>query len=473
MDVRVSTHEGEAMHLRGCVTALVTVAVVLATAAPSSADWQPDQQVNSDGPTITDVGPALVGTARDGDAVAVWLEWRGDDASVVAARRPADGAWGAARVVDDVTEAPGVTGGRVGLTDLTVLPRGGSLISYQEHDPDADAAFVGRVVRLRADGSVDEQLSGDESQWRLESDREGDWLATSREYDRCACENDTYYSDGGSAPQHLGTYLGFGLRFALGGDELVYYGVHDDDGLLQRRQTLRVLRVDAATGTTRTAVLLEPSARVTGFDLDADRRGDVALAWVVDRPGARGRDAVRAVHRPAGGRWGRAQDLLTSRRASGRPAGAPQVAMDGAGRALVVWGTQRDGAGRANLDGALLRPGRLPGAVHRIARRLDPGGRTVGLDLRVGPEGTTALAFRHRTACPGDADATCHAVSAVVGRRLGRLSDPVPLTAGTPAYESVDLALSDSGLAVVLSLPSGSSVITTRVDQVAAAAPRG
>ena len=140
--------QGGPVRLHRCVTVLAATAAVLTTASPARAAWQPVQRVNPDDPAVTDVGAAYVGTADDGSAVAVWLEWRGDDARLVASRRPVGGAWGPSQVVDDLTEKPGVTGGRADLTSMVVLPDGSALISYQEYDDDAEADFVGKVVTL-------------------------------------------------------------------------------------------------------------------------------------------------------------------------------------------------------------------------------------------------------------------------------------------------------------------------------------
>jgi len=204
------------MRLRRCITVLTTTAAGLAVSWPAEAAWESAQQVNANDPTVTDVASALVDAADDGRAVAVWLEWRGADARVMSARRPVGGTWGPAELVDDVTERDG-SDPRVGLDSTVVMPDGDAVIAYHEYDADAEADFVGRVVTLRPDGSVIGELQRREAQWQLESDIEGDWLATAREYDHCSCEYTTFYSDHGTAPEHLGTYAGFGLRFALSG----------------------------------------------------------------------------------------------------------------------------------------------------------------------------------------------------------------------------------------------------------------
>ena len=145
------------MRLQRWVTVLGVTTAALAMASPAWAAWQPVQQVNPDDPAVTDIGAAFVGTADDGSAVAVWLEWRGEDARLVASRRPVGGAWGPPQLVDDLTEKADVTGGRTALSSMVVLPGGSALISYQEYDDDADADFVGKVVTLHPDGSVTEE----------------------------------------------------------------------------------------------------------------------------------------------------------------------------------------------------------------------------------------------------------------------------------------------------------------------------
>jgi hypothetical protein len=445
------------------VTVLAVSAAVLTMASPARAAWQPEEQVNLDDPAVTDVGAAYVGTADDGSAVAVWLEWRGDDVRLVASRRPVSGAWGPSQVVDDLTEKPGVTGGRADLSTMVVLPDGSALISYQEYDDDADADFVGKVVTLHPDGSVAEELNGRERQWGLVADAEGDWLATAREYDHCACENYTWYSGDGSAPEFLGTYPGFGLRFALSRDELVYYAVDDPDGLYQPAHTLRVQRINGATGHVKTVVLLKPHGEVRGFDIDANVSDDVDLVWSVRRPEKRHPDLVRAMRHRSGEAWSKPHTVWNYGTANNRPVGAPQVETSGDGKALTAWSSPPDDAGRVDLDSAVVRRGGPSSSVDRLASDVDPETRSLAFGIRVNDSGNGAVAFRHLAPCLSDADTMCHTVSAVLGRRIGRLHDPEVLFATpTTSYESLSMALSDSGVAVVLTVERGATIIETR-----------
>lgn len=451
------------MRLTRCVTVLAAAVAGFTTAWPAQAAWQPVQQVNPDDPAVTELGPAYVGTTGDGSAVAVWLEWRADDARLVASRRPVGGGWGPPQLVDDLTEKDGVTGGRTGLTSLVVLPDSSALISYQEFDEDAEADFVGRVVLLRPDGSVAEQLSGPERQWGLVADAEGDWLATAREYDRCACENYTWYSDSGAVPRFLGTYSGFGLRFTLSRDELVYFAVDDPDGLYQRAHTLRVQRVNAVSGDVRTVVLLKPHGEVRGFDIDANVSDDVDLVWSVRRPEKRHPDLVRAMRHRSGGAWTRPHTVWNYGTANNRPVGAPQVGTSGDGKALAVWSSPPDDTGRVALDSAVVRRDGRSSSVDRLASDVDPGTRSLWFGLEVNDSGNGAVVFRHVAPCASDPDSTCHTVSAVLGRRIGRMRMPEALFA-TPStsYESISMALSDSGVAVVLTVEQEGTVIETR-----------
>ncbi len=450
------------MRLRRAATVLAATAITLVTASPAQAAWQPAQQVNSAVTAVTDIDGAHVATADDGSAVAVWLEWRGADARVMAARRPVGGEWGPPLLVDDVSEAPGVTGGRVGLNAMVVLPRGAALISYQEYDADAGADFVGRVVKLGTNGSVSAPLlSGPEMQWRLVADAEGDWLATARQYDRCACENYTWYSDGGAAPQFLGTYLGFGLRFTLSRNELVYLAVDDDDGLYRAAHTLRVRRIDAATGSARRDVLLEPDGKVTGFDIDANTSDDVDLVWSVRHREKRRLDVVRAIRQPSGGAWSRPHTVVNSGGDGNRPLGAPQVETSGEGKALVVWSTPPNYAGRVDLDSAIVWPSRPSSDIRRLASNVDPDGRRLAFGVQVNDSGQAAVTFSQLTPCPSDPGTTCHTVSALRGR-IGRLHEPTALFRSQARYESVSTALSDSGVVIVLTLVEGLTRIESR-----------
>jgi hypothetical protein len=455
--------QGEIVRLHRSISVLAATAAVLATAPSAPAAWQPPQQVSSDDPEVTDVGAAYLGTAEDDGAVAVWLEWRGSDARVVASRRPVGGSWGPSQVVDDLTEAPGVTGGGVGVTSMVVLPDGSALISYQEHDEEADADFVGRVVELHPDGSITEKLSGRERKWHLVADAEGDWLATAREYDHCACENYTWYSGDGAAPDFLGAYVGFGLRFTLSRDDLVYYAVDDPDGLYRAAHTLRVQRINAATGATKRVVLLKPHGEVRGLDVDANVSDDVDLVWSVRRPERRRPDLVRAMRHPSAETWRGPHTVVSSGREGNRPIGAPQVETSGAGRALLVWSTPPDEAGRVNLDSAVIRPHGQPSSIHRLASDVDPEARSLAFETRVNDSGHRVVAFRHLAACPGDSGTACHTVSALLGRRIGRLHDPEVLFASPGRkFESVTTALSNGGAAIVLTVERGATSIETR-----------
>ena len=452
------------MRLHRCVTVLAATAAMLTLASPAQAAWHPEQQVNSDDPAVTDVGAAYVGTASDGSAVAVWLEWRGDDARVVAARRPVGGSWGALQVVDGLTEAPGVTGGRVDLTSMVVLPNGSALIAYREDDAEADADFAGRVVELHPDGSVTDALSGPEREWQLVADAEGDWLATARQYDRCACENYTWYSGDGAAPEFLGTYQGFGLRFTLSRDELVYNAVDDPDGLYGPTHTLRVQRVDAATGAAKTVVLLKPHGEVRGFDIDANVSDDVDLVWSVRRPERRHPDLVRAMRQRSGEAWSRPHTVFQYGTENNRPIGAPQVDTSGDGKALVTWSSPADDAGRVDLDSAVVRRDGPSSSIHRLASDVHPDARSLAFGIRVNDSGQGAVAFRHLAPCPSDPGTTCDTVSALLGRRIGRLHDPAALFSSSTSYESVTMALSDSGVAIVLTVERGATSIKTRTN---------
>lgn len=450
------------MHLRRCITVLTTAAAALAVAGPAEAAWEPEQQVNPDDPAVTEVGAALVGAADDGTAVAVWLEWRGADARVVSARRPVDGDWGPSQLVDDVTEKADVVGGRVGLDSLVVLPNGNAVVGYHEYDVDSGVDFVGRLVTLHPDGSVSQELSGGEAEWQLVADVEGDWLATTREHDHCACENDTFYSDGGAAPERLGTYLGFGLRFALSGREVVYYAVDDPDGLYQRGHTLRVQRVDAATGQERTVTLLRPHGRVIGIDLSASRSNDVDLAWSVRHPGRHRPDVVLATHKPADRTWEEPHAVFTSGNGNNRPVGAPQVGTDGVGKALVVWSTPPDGAGRVDLDAAGKQRYAPWGSTRRLMTDVLPDAPQLAFGLRIADSGRAAVVLRHLAPCSTDPGATCDTVSATVKKRIRNLGEPEAVTESPAPFDWVTMTLAEYRPAIVLTIEGGSTRIITR-----------
>ncbi len=451
------------MHLRRAATVLTTALTVLAIASPAQAAWQPEQQVNDADAAVTDIAGALVGTADDGTATAVWLEWRGTDAQVMASHRPVGGDWATPQpVVPDLTEHPNAGSGEVALNDMVVLPNGTAVISYQEYDAEASTGSVSRVVKLRPDGSVsDSLLHGHQRGWLLTADADGDWLATERESDRCACANYTWYFSGGTK-KNLGAPLGFEMRFALGRGDLVFYAVDDPDGLFEADRTLRVVRIDAADGTTKRVALMRPAGYVTGFDLDANTRGDVALTWSVRREERGTPDTVRALRHRAGGPWGSPRTLADSSGSGNRRIGAPQVELAGDASALLAWSSPRDDGGRVSLDSTALEPAGPPTPVQQLARNIDPDSRSLRWDMLVNDFGRAALAFRHTAPCMTEPATSCDTVSAVrgvVGRRYG---DPVVLFSSAPPYETVSLALSETGFSIVLTVVDGTTRIETR-----------
>jgi hypothetical protein len=453
------------MRLRHAATGL-TVALAGLIASPAQAAWQPEQQVNDDDATVTDIAGARVGTADDGTATAVWLEWRGTDARVSASRRPPGGDWGTPQPVADLTENPNAASGGVALDDMNVLPDGTALISYQEYEAEAPYDFVSHVVKLRPDGSISEPLlSTYQGKWLLTADADGDWLATVPGTERCSCANDTYYFSGGTR-KYLGAPRGFGLRFALGRGDLVFYAVDDPDGLFDLDHTLRVMRFDASGGSDGTAklvALMRPAGKVTGFDLDANTRGDVALTWSVRREERGEPDTVRVLRHRAGGQWGSPQTLADSSGSGNKRIGAPQVEMTGDGGALLAWSSPRDDRGRVDLDSTALEPAGPPTPVQQLARNIRPDSRMLRWHMLVNDSGRAALAFRHTAPCMTEAVATsCDTVSAVrgvVGRRYGH---PVVLFDSATPYETVRLALSETGVSIVLTVVDGTTLIRTR-----------
>jgi hypothetical protein len=449
--------------MRRAAISLTVALAGLSIASPAQAAWQPEQPVNDDDAMVTDIKGALVGTANDGTATSVWLEWRGTDAWVSASRRPPGGDWGTPQPVADLTEHPTPGSGGVALNDMVVLPNGTAVISFEEYEAEASSGSVSRVVKLLRDGSVsDPLLNTYQRGWQLTADADGDWLATSRESDRCACANYTWYVSG-RTKRYLGEPAGFGLHFALGRGDQIFYAVDDPDTLFDVDHTLRVVRIDASDGTAKLVALMRPGGNVTGFDLDANTRGDVALAWSVRREERGKPDTVRALRRPAGGQWGSPQTLADSSGSGNRRIGAPQVELTGDGGALIAWGSPRDDEGRVNLDSTALEPVGPPTPVEPLARNIAPGSRSLRWGMLVNEFGRAVLAFRHSAACMTEPATSCPTVSAVrgvVGRRYG---DPVVLFHSATPYETVSLALSETGTSIVLTV-DGTTRIETRAN---------
>ena len=74
---------------------------------------------------------------------------------------------------------------------------------------------------------------------------------------------------------------------------------------IEPAHTLRVQRIDGATGDAKTVVLLKPHGEVSGFDIDANVSDDVDLVWSVRRPERRHPDLVRAMRHRSGEAWSR------------------------------------------------------------------------------------------------------------------------------------------------------------------------
>jgi hypothetical protein len=80
----------------------------------------------------------------------------------------------------------------------------------------------------------------------------------------------------------------------------------------------------------------------------------------------------------------------------------------------------------------------------------------------VNSSGRAALVFRHNAPCVTEPAISCHTVSAVrgvVGRRYG---DPVMLFSSATPYETVRLALSETGSSIVLTVVAGTTQVETR-----------
>jgi hypothetical protein len=448
------------MHPRRPLFTVVAAVAAVCVAAPAQAVWEPEHRLDAAAPTTTDVAGAYVGTADDGAAAAVWLEWAGEDARIMMSRRqPSDAHWGAPAVAVDLVEEENVSGGGVGLNDVAVLPNGAVLVSYQEYDEAAEADHVGRVAKWRPDASyAGEQLSRAESAWQLEHDSQNDWVATAQEYDSCACEFYSWYSSGGR-PTFLGTEPGMGVTATLGRRNLVYLAVLDD-GALSDERTLRVVRINAATGERRVDPLLRPGGPVTGVDIDANLRGDVVLGFTVRRPERAVPDRVIAVRRVAGRGWGD-REVLYESEAGNAALGAPQLGLTAAGEALVVWQTPLGGP--VDLIRRVLRPGAAASRVRTVADDVTPSGRWLRFDLVVDDPGRALVVLQHRRVCV-DGQA-CHAVSAVRGRVGGRFGESRLLLRSGRRFETVGATQSASGRAVVLAVERRSTAVRARAWQ--------
>ena len=101
--------------------------------------------------------------------------------------------------------------------------------------------------------------------------------------------------------------------------------------------------------------------------------------------------------------------------------------------------------------------------MDRLASDVDPEARSLAFGIRVNDFGNGAVVFRHLAPCLSDPGTMCHTVSALLGRRIGRLHDPEVLFATpTTSYANVSMALSNNGVAVVLTVERGATIVEAR-----------
>jgi hypothetical protein len=348
----------------GIVVAVATPAIAtLAVAAPANAapQWLAPQTVSQTG---QDASHQRVAFDQSGDATAVWESAGGPNTVIMAAARPASGAFGAPQTLSDpsaYSTSPDVAGDAQGdavavwlhfdganmRVQAAYRPAGGSFgapqtlsaVGYEAREPRVAMNSAGAAVIV----------------WDLASGLTEELQASSAAPGGSFGEpvDLTGYSSVASEP-----------RVALDshGDAIAVW--EGWDGANVRIEDA----VRPAGGSFGSPQLLSPAGANAGAPQIAfDATGDALAVWRYDGSPA---STVQASYRPAGGsgEFGAVQTVSVP---STYPAQMPQVAFDGQSDGVVAW--QQSAGGEPRVDASV----RSPGAAGTFAAQstLDPGGQ--------------------------------------------------------------------------------------------------
>jgi PKD domain len=346
----------------GIVAAVATPAIAtLAVAAPANAapQWLAPQTVSQPG---QDAGQQQVAFDQSGDATAVWQSAGGPNPVIMAAERPASGAFSAPQTLSDPSAyamSPDVAGDAQGdavavwlhsdganmRVQAAYRPAGGSFGAPQTLSA---AGYGAREPHVAINGAGEAVIV-----WSLASGLTEKVQASSAAPGGTFGEPTdlTPFTTAASVPQ---------VALDSHGDAIAVWD-GSDGANIRIEDALR-----PAGGSFGAPQLLSPA----GYNADTpqvafDSAGDALAVWRFDGSPA---STIQGDYRPAGGEFAAPQTVSTP---SPQPAQAPQAAFDGQGDGVVAW-QQSDGA-ELRVDASV----RSPGGAGTFAApgTLDPGGQ--------------------------------------------------------------------------------------------------
>lgn len=345
----------------GIAVAVATPAIAtLAVAAPANAapQWLAPQTVSQPG---QDASQQRVAFDQSGDATAVWQSAGGPNPVIMAAERPASGAFSAPQTLSDpsaYSTSPDVAGDAQGdavavwlhfegahaRVQAAYRPAGGSFGAPQTLSA---AGYEAREPRVAMNGAGEAVIV-----WSLASGLTEEVQAASAAPGGVFGEpaDLTSFTTVASVPQ---------VALDSHGDAIAVWD-GSDGANIRIEDALR-----PAGGSFGSPQFLSPA----GYNADTpqiafDATGDALAVWRFDGSPA---STVQGDYRAAGGEFGAPQTVSTP---SPQPAQAPQVAFDGQGDGVVTW-QQSDGT-ELRVDASV----RSPGGAGTFAApgTLDPGG---------------------------------------------------------------------------------------------------
>jgi hypothetical protein len=371
------------------------------------------------------------GIDQEGNAVAGWAERTEAGVALrVASRNAASGGWGAARTISrpgtNVTGGPAIVVSDGGIAVVLWIEEGvvreahGNIRSDFWFVPAQISPNSGRVAFGTPDVALDQATGEILAVW------------ASRTGTTCCTVEAASYTSG------RGRWEAFDIGALRSPADMPRVAIRNDTGVAVWVDALGVesaVRTEGSQGWSRPTLVSGRTATAAAPEVSVDSHGNAVAVWTDS-------DTLRAALRPrASGRWQAPVDVST-----GASAGA-QVAMDGAGRGVVVWNrqiSQQVAVMGANLDnrGPVLdglsapRTAVATGTVARFSIRPTPwaaplagvpewifgdGGRTRGTDVshvyrRAGPYVVTVSQSDER----GDVSTTTTAVRIVAPARSVR-----------------------------------------------------
>jgi hypothetical protein len=298
--------------------------VVQAAARPAGGTWQATQDISVDGQGARDPQVAL---DPSGNAVAVWYRSDGGSWIVQAAYRPAGGSWQA-------PENLSVPGQDAVLPKIAFDPVGNAIAVWQRRNGNN---YIVQAAARPAGGAWETPLDlstvgGDAVVPEVALDTAGNALAIWQRYNGSEYIVQAAGRPAGAeweAPQDLSA-VGHSaddaqVAFDSAGNGLAVWSRFNGSAYVVQAAE----RPAGGTWAAPQNLSVDPGG-ARGPQLAFDQAGNALVVW--DAAGA-GLNIVQALDRPAGGTWREPRDLSVF----GQAAYHPEVAVDSAGNALVLW----------------------------------------------------------------------------------------------------------------------------------------